>query len=150
ANRRNHFLYRNELASVPGLALMPHDPAETSNYQYALVEVDPYLTQLSRDDLVDVLTAENVLARRYFYPGCHRMEPYASLFPHAHLVLRATDLVAERVLLLPTGTTVGAQEIARIGQVLRLAVNAAGEIRKALELRRGAAGGPLVGERRVA
>ena len=29
-----------------------------------------------RDDLVAALHAENVLARRYFYPGCHRLEPY--------------------------------------------------------------------------
>ena len=38
---------------------------------------------LSRDELQRVLWAENVLARRYFFPGCHRMEPYRSLFPDA-------------------------------------------------------------------
>jgi len=148
ANCRNHLLYRNELASIPGLTLLPYDPAEVSNYQYAVAEVDPYLTRLSRDDLIDVLVAENVLARRYFYPGCHRMQPYVSLFPHAHLVLRATDLVAGRVLLLPTGSAIGAHEIGRIGQILRLAVNAANEVRKVLESRRNVAA--PAGERRVA
>lgn len=150
ANRRNHFLYRNELASIPGLGLLHFDPAEDSNYQYAVVEVDPFLTQLSRDELIEVLVAENVLARRYFYPGCHRMEPYASLFPHAHLVLRATDLVAQRVLLLPTGTAIGAEEIGRIGQILRLAVTSAAEIRQVLETRRETTGPVPAGERRVA
>ncbi len=41
--------------------------------------------------LVRVLHAENVLARRYFYPGCHEMEPYRSYFPHAGLVLPETE-----------------------------------------------------------
>ena len=56
---------------------------------------DLFVANLDRDQLVAVLRAENVLARKYFWPGCHRMEPYASLFPHASLVLRATDAVAE-------------------------------------------------------
>ena len=41
-----------------------------------------------------ILHAENVIARRYFYPGCHRMEPYKSLFPNAGLVLPETEKIA--------------------------------------------------------
>jgi dTDP-4-amino-4,6-dideoxygalactose transaminase len=135
-NERNFRAYAEDLTSIPGLSLMSYDPAERSNFQYALVEIDSQLAGLTRDELVDVLRAENVLARRYFYPGCHRMEPYASLFPHASLVLRATETVAGRVLLLPTGTAVGLDEIRDICQILRLAVGAAGEVRRALESRR--------------
>jgi len=153
-NIRNYRVYANELATIPGLALLPYDGAERCNFQYVVVEVDPYLTQLSRDDLIEVLTAENVLARRYFYPGCHRMEPYASLFPHAQLVLRATDAVARRVLLLPTGTAVGVDEIQNICRILRLAVGSAGDVGRALQSRRDAsgasAGEPSTEVRRVA
>ena len=53
--------------------------AERTNYQYIVLEVDELETGLTRDELVQVLIAENVLARRYFYPGCHRMEPYRSV-----------------------------------------------------------------------
>ncbi len=136
ANRRNHQLYRSELASVPGMSVLTYDAGERCNYQYVVVEIDRFLTELSRDELIEVLVAENVLARRYFYPGCHRMEPYASLFPHASLVLRATDVVAERVMLLPTGTAVGPDEIVGICQIIRLAVTAAADVREALEARR--------------
>ena len=45
---------------------------------------------LTRDELVDTLFAENVLARKYFFPGCHNMEPYRSSFRHAALVLPET------------------------------------------------------------
>lgn len=150
-NEVNYRSYGRELATIPGLALLPYDDSSRSNYQYAVVEVDPYLTQLSRDELIEVLRAENVLARRYFFPGCHRMEPYASLFPHAKLVLRATDAVAQRVLLLPTGTTIGLDEIQKICQILRLAVTSCDDVRQALEARRVATGaGAVRDERRVA
>jgi dTDP-4-amino-4,6-dideoxygalactose transaminase len=141
-NKHNYHAYSREMASIPGLALLPYDETERCNYQYVVVEVDPYLTQLTRDDLIEVLMAENVLARRYFYPGCHRMEPYASLFPHAKLVLRATDAVAQRVLLLPTGTAVGTDEISKICRILRLAVSSASDIGQTLQTRRRAAAPP--------
>lgn len=134
-NRANYELYRRELASVPGLSVIDYDSNEQCNYQYIVVEIDPYLTGLTRDELLETLIAENVLARRYFWPGCHRMEPYKSYFPNARLVLRATEAVSERVLLLPTGTTIGAGEIREIAQVLRLATAAAGEVRRALTLK---------------
>lgn len=134
-NRANYELYRRELSSIPGLSVIDYDSEEQCNYQYIVVEIDPYLTGLTRDELLDTLIAENVLARRYFWPGCHRMEPYKSYFPHARLVLRATETVAERVLLLPTGTTIGSEEIQEISQVLRLATSAAGEVRRALAVK---------------
>jgi dTDP-4-amino-4,6-dideoxygalactose transaminase len=69
-----------------------------------------------------VLHAENVLARRYFWPGCHRMEPYRTLFPNAYQQLPVTERVAERVLILPTGSATGDAEIDVIAAVLRAAV----------------------------
>ena len=67
--------------------------------------------RVSRDNLLDVLWAENVLARRYFYPGSHRMEPYHYDFPDAHRRLPNTDRLSRSVLALPTGTAVGPDEI---------------------------------------
>ena len=58
---------------------------------------------LTRDELVAVLHAENVMARRYFHPGVHRMEPYRSLFPDAHRTLPRTEEACREVLVLPTG-----------------------------------------------
>ena len=48
---------------------------------------------------------ENMLARKYFWPGCHSMQPYCDLFPHAGLVLAETERVADRTIVLPTGTS---------------------------------------------
>lgn len=127
-NRHNYALYQKELEGTPGLRLIPYDKQTHSNYQYVVAEVDETKTGLSRDDLVQVLFAENVIARRYFYPGCHRMEPYRSYFPHAGLLLPETERLADRVLSLPTGTAIGPEEIARVCEIVRVAVGNSAEV----------------------
>lgn len=113
-NRRNHEAYQDGLAQLPGLALLDYAGPHQNNYQYAIVEIDEAVTGISRDALVEILHAENVLARRYFHPGCHRMEPYAARpesLPH-------TEEMCRRVMALPTGTAVGAEEIGGILSIL--------------------------------
>jgi len=121
ANRANYDAYRGALAGIPGVRLLAYDEAERNNYQYVIVEVGADCP-VPRDTLVDTLRAENILARRYFWPGCHKMEPYRSLFPHAGLLLPATEAVAASVIVLPTGQTMNAQKIAVVGQVIRTAL----------------------------
>jgi dTDP-4-amino-4,6-dideoxygalactose transaminase len=118
ANRSNYLAYRDELAGIPGVRLLAYDERERNNYQYVIIEVGPECA-VGRDALVDALRAENILARRYFWPGCHKMEPYRSLFPHAGLLLPATEAVAASVIVLPTGQTMDPQKIAVVAQVIR-------------------------------
>ena len=122
-NRRNYHCYRDAISAVHGLSVLEYDEAERNNYQYVVMEVAPYFP-VSRDRIVDVLHAENVLARRYFWPGCHNMEPYRSYYPHAGLMLPNTKCVAERVIVLPTGVAMHTDAIGGITSVL--AVLAAG------------------------
>ena len=133
-NRRNFELYRQGLAGLPGLRLLDYDDAaaESRNYQYVVVECDPAASPLGRDELAAVLTAENVRARRYFYPGCHRMEPYRSLLPDASKRLPATEEIAAKVLLLPTGPTLGATEILSVCGILHRAAAESVAVRGAL------------------
>jgi dTDP-4-amino-4,6-dideoxygalactose transaminase len=132
ANHVNYKKYRDELEGIPGIGLMPYDETGKCNYQYIILEVDEQTTGLSRDRMVEILHAENILARRYFYPGCHMMEPYRSYFPHAGLLLPETEEVVERVMALPTGTAVGAREIEIIGGIIRFAVKNGHQIRERL------------------
>lgn len=129
-NKRNYNWYREELADIPGLLLLGLDRIEKSNYQYIIVEVDEPITQISRDQLVEILSAENVLARRYFYPGCHRMEPYRSHFPHAGLLVPETERLVKRVLSLPTGSAVEADDIKEICQMIRFIVEHGPEVKE--------------------
>jgi dTDP-4-amino-4,6-dideoxygalactose transaminase len=127
-NRRNYDLYKTELADIPGVRLVEFDNTERRNYQYVVCEIDQTEAVISRDELLAILWKENVIARKYFYPGCHRMEPYRSYYPHAGLLLETTESVAERVLLLPTGTAVGPSEITDICGIIRLAIYSGLEI----------------------
>jgi dTDP-4-amino-4,6-dideoxygalactose transaminase len=120
-NKRNYDIYRRELDAVPGVTLMAYDSTEKSNYQYVVVEVDEAEAGISRDAIMETLWAENVLARRYFYPGCHRMEPYRSYFPHAGLLLPETEELVKRVLILPTGTAAESDAIFTICEVMKVA-----------------------------
>jgi dTDP-4-amino-4,6-dideoxygalactose transaminase len=132
-NRRNYNQYAHELKDLAGIRLHPYNEFEKTNYQYIILEVDDRVARINRDHLVKVLHAENVLARRYFHPGCHLMEPYRSYFPHAGLLLPVTRDLSRRVLSLPTGTAVTSQDISTICQIIRLALSKADELRKVLK-----------------
>lgn len=127
-NRRNYDSYRWELSGVPGVQVTAYDENEQCNYQYLVLEVDESVTRVSRDQLVDILFAENVLARRYFYPGCHQMQPYASRRQHLRHPLLHTETLVRRTLLLPTGTTIDLSRIREICQLIRLSVENGEEI----------------------
>lgn len=119
-NRRNYETYRGELNGLPGVNMVVYDETVENNYQHIVLEINESHTHITRDELVEVLHAENVLARRYFYPGCHRMEPYRSYFPNAGLLLPETEKLTEQVLVLPTGTAINPEDIRKVCQIIRL------------------------------
>jgi dTDP-4-amino-4,6-dideoxygalactose transaminase len=133
ANYHNYKQYQRELADIPGIYLFTHDEAEKCNYQYIVLEIDEFITRISREQLIKVLHAENILARRYFYPGCHRMEPYRLYFPHAGLLLHETEKLVKKVLILPTGTTLEQDKISKICQIIRIVVANGQEVREKLK-----------------
>jgi dTDP-4-amino-4,6-dideoxygalactose transaminase len=112
-NRRNYDAYRESLKGMPGIELMPYDPEEAGNFQYIIVELADDLCS-RRDEVVDALHSGGVLARKYFWPGCHRMMPYRELYPEEHRHLGQTERVAARVIVLPTGMSVETADIERI------------------------------------
>jgi len=138
-NRRNYEQYKRELAGLPGVRMLLWNEAERRNYQYIVLEIAEQLTEIGRDQIVQTLHAENILARRYFYPGCHRMEPYRSFFPHAGFLLPETERVALKVMVLPTGNAIGEEEISGICQVIRLVASNGRALRDLLSRRREAA-----------
>jgi len=130
SNYRNYKCYERELGDIPGVHLEKYDGTGKYNYQYIVLEIDEGVTRISRDQIIAILHAENVLARRYFYPGCHRMEPYRSNFPHAGLLLPETERLAKRVMSLPTGTDVSTTEIKAICLIIRLMASHGSQLKR--------------------
>ncbi len=118
ANRAHHRAYTKALAGIPGVAVLPYDPREQSNFQYVVMELGPEYP-VPRDRVVEALQAENILARKYFWPGAHNMRPFRDLYPHAGLLLPNTAQVADRVVVLPTGTTLPEGVVDTVAAVLR-------------------------------
>ncbi len=131
-NYENYEKYQQELSNIPGINLINYDEAERCNYQYVIVEIDESKAGISRDKIYQILWAENILARRYFYPGCHQMEPYRSRIADMGLMLTNTRHLGARVLALPTGTAIGNREISNICQILRLATSGGNLINETL------------------
>lgn len=130
-NARNYEAYASGLSGIPALRLMTFDGRDRVNRQYIVVEVAAG-APLTRDELVDVLWAEGVRARRYFHPGCHRMEPYVRDPRWREAPLNVTEDLCERVLTLPTGTSVSVEAVGVICEILRASLEHAAEVKQAL------------------
>ena len=118
-NQRNYEFYCRTLSNVPGVSVIEYDKAEHNNYQYVVLEIDPVVFPVSRDLLVEFLISKNVIARKYFWPGVHRMEPYKTEQPNASVGLEWTEKIASRVIVLPTGQTIDCQIIEKISDLIR-------------------------------
>ena len=132
-NRGNYRAYEQALAGVPGLRFTGRSDDADDNLQYVVLLVDEKEAGIGRDALVEVLWAENVRARRYFWPGCHRMPVYAERFAATGRSLPVTDAVCGQCLVLPTGAAVSAEDVRVIAGVIKLAVAHGAELTRRLK-----------------
>jgi dTDP-4-amino-4,6-dideoxygalactose transaminase len=136
-NRKNNqALYRKyekHLADIPGLRLVQPSGVSYSNYQYLVCIVDELQFGLSRDQLLALVKAENINARRYFYPGVHRTVPYAEQFPQYLNQLPNTDEICASCIQFPIGALVSPQAVERICNVLSRIQRSSALIRAELE-----------------
>jgi dTDP-4-amino-4,6-dideoxygalactose transaminase len=131
-NRDNYESYCEALRETPGIIPIDYTFTEKPNYHYVVVEVDESRSTLNRDELIEVLHAENVLARKYFWPGCHRMQPYKALFPNAGLLLPHTERRAAQMMVLPTGQSISQDDIISICDLIKTALAHGQTIRRLL------------------
>ena len=113
-NRASCAVYRERLAGIPGIAVVRAHGVEQTNWQSLVCRIDEQTFGMSRDELLAVLKAENVNARRYFYPGIHRSVPYVNDFPQYVDALPETDRLCASLMQLPIGALVPLEKIAAI------------------------------------
>lgn len=119
ANRTNYDEYRHGLAGIEGISLMEFDPLDLMNHQYVVIEVDPGMFGASRDQLVEHLCERGIMARRYFTPPLHQVSPYCQSRSRMRSPLPQAELVAERVVALPTGCQLRPGDASRISRIIR-------------------------------
>jgi dTDP-4-amino-4,6-dideoxy-D-glucose transaminase len=120
---QQHCWYRHRLHRIPGLHVCRGGPGW--NHHYLVMEVDPEEFGLNRDYLQQALHAEGILAKRYFSPGLHRVEPYRS----KQYACPTSDLLSTRLLQLPLGGSIDDQIIHQISEVFMVAHKRASELR---------------------
>ena len=79
--------------------------------------------------LTGLLRAENVVARRYFYPGVHRCIPYAEQLSETEARLPNTDSACATSVQFPIGARVSPDAVDRICEIIGAAHKHAAEIR---------------------
>ncbi|MGK3202856.1 aminotransferase class I/II-fold pyridoxal phosphate-dependent enzyme [Amycolatopsis sp. MEPSY49] len=132
ANLAHYEEYSAELDGLPGLEMHRYDEDNRNSYQYNVVKVDEQECGLSRDTILELLRADNVLAQRYFSPCVHECEPYRTERP---VSLPATDAFSRRVLTLPTGPSVTSEQVRDVSALIAFAIEHAPEIRRRLAAR---------------
>jgi dTDP-4-amino-4,6-dideoxygalactose transaminase len=116
-NYTNYNYYKKYLEDIPGIKLINYNENKY-NYQYIVIEIDESITGINRDLLMDILKTENIITKRYFYPGCHNSVPYSE----KSILLPETELLSRRVLILPTGTSVTGKDIKKICKLIKFII----------------------------
>jgi len=113
--------YEKHLSGIPGITLVRPAGVSRSNYQYIVCELDSTLFGLTRHQLLSILKAENINARRYFYPGVHRSIEFSQGYSKQKNALSSTELLCETCIQLPVGALLAIEDVKVICDVIRLA-----------------------------
>lgn len=108
--------YRQRLEGVPGIKLSPVQEDVVSNYAYFPVVFDGY--KYTRDEMFEKLKAENIVARKYFYPLTNGFACYASLSTAGEDKTPVAKHIAQRVLTLPLYADLAEKDVDRICDII--------------------------------
>ena len=108
--------YRQRLSGVSGIRLCPEQEGVESNYAYFPVVIDGY--KETRYQIFAKLAAENIVARKYFFPltndfACYRALPTAG----SEKTPIARD-IASKVLTMPLYADLTAEDVDRICDII--------------------------------
>lgn len=111
-------LYRQVLADVPGIRLLPEQDGITSNFSYFPIFVDAVAYGETRDALYERLKRHGILSRRYFYPLISNMPMYSTLPSAQQASLPIANLLAAQVLCLPLHHALSPEDASRIAELI--------------------------------
>lgn len=132
-NKKIYDLYCSNLQKVPGLKILKPSNVSTSNHQYVVCMIEESEFRLSRDILLKLLRSENILARRYFYPGLHNTIPFKFDKQISTGGLMNTDYICATCLQLPIGGLVAKGDVEIICNIINNIHDLSVDIRLKLE-----------------
>ena len=129
-NKLIYTRYYEIFSLIEGITIQKFNTKEKCNYQYIVINIDETITGIGRDLLVKLLHAENIMVRRYFYPGCHLMEPYAS---NKEIKLKNTEYLSQHLMVLPAGSDVTVRQVEKITDLIQLIIRDSVSIKEKLK-----------------
>jgi dTDP-4-amino-4,6-dideoxygalactose transaminase len=111
--------YREHLKNLPGIRMLQDIPGIHHNYGYFPIRVDEKEYGMTRDALYDNFKANDIYARRYFYPLCSHFPSYQKLPSSEASNLPVAEQVSSEILCLPIFSGLTEPDTARIVQILR-------------------------------
>ncbi len=109
--------YRDGLEGLSGLRMNVIQKDVDSNYAYFPVVIEESEFGASREEVFDALAAENIYARKYFYPLTNTFEAYHGRFSADRTP--AALHVSKRVLTLPLYSSLELSDVDRIVGIIR-------------------------------
>lgn len=106
--------YKKRLSVIDGIKLVRPQKGVSSNYAYFPVVFDGY--KLTRNEVFEKLKAENIFARKYFYPLTSSYECYKGRFDVSQTPV--AKFIADRVLTLPLYADLALEDVDRICDVI--------------------------------
>ncbi len=124
-NRRRYLAYKQHLKDLSGIRLLEFSEADRPGYKNIVAEITADWP-LERDETIQLLNAELILARAYYPQPLHWRKMG---YPHVRSELPDTDEMSRRYVLLPCGELVTEIDITRICELLKFIARNAREIR---------------------
>jgi dTDP-4-amino-4,6-dideoxygalactose transaminase len=118
-NRNRYRSYQKAMPELSGLRLLEFDESQKSSYKNIIMEVTPDWP-ITRDELIQILNAESILARAYYNPPLHQK---LMLYPHVSTELPLTDRLAKCFISMPCGNQVTTRDIELIVNLLNFISN---------------------------
>lgn len=108
--------YRERLFGTSGIILCPEQENVTTNYAYFPAVFDGY--KYTRDELFDKLKANDIIARKYFYPLTNGFECYKELKTAGEEKTPVAKRIAENILTLPLYADLTVEDVDRICDII--------------------------------
>jgi len=109
------------LTDINGIEVARAPPGQEPIWLYLPVVIDPVLFGRNRDEVVELLSRENLHVRKYYSPPCHRMSVYETM--RSQPSLPVTDRIAQNVIALPIYNDMSDEECDGIVEVFKLIHN---------------------------
>ena len=109
--------YRENLSGVEGLQLPPVQKNVKPNYAYFPIIIEEKKFGTSRNEVCDTLAANNIFARKYFYPLTNAFDAYHDKFDPNQTPVALH--LSKRVLTIPLYADLALEDVERISQIIK-------------------------------